>query len=501
MMQKISYVAFFIVITCLIGCSASRQTFDPQHKYTKKQLQQDYRVFRGVLEESHPSLYWFTPKDSMDYFFDDGFRQITDSMTETQFRNVLSFVISKVHCGHTAVKYSKQYGKYLDTAKIKMFPLSFKVWSDSMAITANINRKDSVLKFGTLVTGIDGYSVRQLTDTFMNYISGDGNSMNGRYQTLSNSGSFGSLYRNVMGLKDQIAVTYLDSTGKEKTISVPVFDPAVKDTAKHVARPTGKPSKEGARSPFSFSARFVQIDTSLSSAYMTVHTFARGNKLRPFFRQAFRELQRRNIQHLVVDVRTNGGGDAGISTLLTRYLADKKFKLADSLYAVRKSSRYHKYISWQPFYWSLMQFVTHKKRDGLYHFGYFERHYFKPKKSHHFNGDIYLVTGGNSFSATTLFVKVLQGQKNVKVIGEETGGGAYGNSAWMIPDVTLPNTKVRFRLPKFRLVMDKDLVKEGRGILPDIQVAPTRETIRRGIDPKAAVIRRMIMHKIGIAQQ
>jgi C-terminal processing protease CtpA/Prc len=148
-----------------------------------------------------------------------------------------------------------------------------------------------------------------------------------------------------------------------------------------------------------------------------------------------------------------------------------------------------------------MQFVTHKEKDGRYHFGYFERHYFHPKKRHHFNGDIYLVTGGNSFSATTLFVKSLQGQKNVKVIGEETGGGAYGNSAWMIPDVTLPNTKVRFRLPKFRLVMDKNLVKEGRGIIPDIQVAPTRETIRRGIDPKAAIIRRLIMHKIGVAQQ
>lgn len=504
MMQKISCFTFFtVIITCLIGCSASRQAFDPQHKYTKKQLQQDYRVFRGVLEESHPSLYWFTPKDSMDHYFDDGYRHITDSMTETQFRNVLQFIVSKIHCGHTAVKYSKQYGKYLDTAKIKLFPLSFKVWGDSMAVTANINRKDSVLKFGTLVTAIDGHSVHQLTDTLMNYISGDGNSIAGRYQSLSNSGAFASLYRNVLGLKDQFTITYLDSTGAEQTVTIPVFDPSVKDSTKRTGRPGAKPSKESIRAHLPVTARYVQIDTTLSSAYMTVHTFARGNKLRSFFRQAFRELNRRNIQHLVVDVRTNGGGDAGISTLLTRYLADKKFKLADSLYAVRKSSKYHKYISWQPFYWGLMQFVTHKKSDGLYHFGYFERHYFHPKKKHHFDGDIYLVTGGNSFSATTLFVKALQGQHNVKIIGEETGGGAYGNSAWMIPDVTLPNTKVRFRLPKFRLVMDKDLVKAGRGIIPDVQVAPTRETIMRGIDPKAAIIRNMILHKnkIGIAQQ
>lgn len=45
------------------------------------------------------------------------------------------------------------------------------------------------------------------------------------------------------------------------------------------------------------------------------------------------------------------------------------------------------------------------------------------------------------------------------MIGEETGGGAYGNSAWLIPDVALPETGVRFRLPLFRLVIDKTVLK------------------------------------------
>jgi C-terminal processing protease CtpA/Prc len=148
-----------------------------------------------------------------------------------------------------------------------------------------------------------------------------------------------------------------------------------------------------------------------------------------------------------------------------------------------------------------MQFVTHKKKDKNYHFGYFERHYFHPKKHNHFDGDVYIITGGNSFSATTLFAKVLQGQSNVKIIGEETGGGAYGNTAWMIPDVTLPVTKIRFRLPKFRLVMDKTLVKEGRGVMPDVEVAPTPETVRKGIDPKVEYVRKQIMKKSGIAHQ
>lgn len=499
-MMRIYILVLFVVAIAGVGCSASRQTFDPERKYPAKQLQKDYRIFRSILEESHPSLYWFTPKDSMDHFFDDGYRRINDSLNEPEFRNILSFVVNKIHCGHTSVKYSRNYSRYVDTARIKLFPLSFKVWGDSMAVTANLNRKDSILRFGTVVTAIDGYSARRLTDTFMNFVPGDGHSINGKYQSLSNRGTFGNLYRNVIGMKDEVAVTYIDSTGVEQTINVPVYDPSLSDTARRLVKAANKAKEEVRYSPV-WGSRYVQIDTSLSSAYMTVHTFARGNRLRSFFRKAFKELDRRDIRHLVVDVRTNGGGDAGISTMLTRYLVNKKFKIADSLYAVKRNSHYSKYIQWQPFYWSLMQFVTHKKKDGHYHFGYFERHYFTPKKRHHFDGDIYVITGGNSFSATTLFVKAIQGQPNVKVIGEETGGGAYGNTAWMIPDVTLPNTKIKFRLPMFRLVMDSNLVKDGRGIIPDIEVSPTRESIRRGIDPKAAVIRKLIMTKIGVAQQ
>ena len=69
-------------------------------------------------------------------------------------------------------------------------------------------------------------------------------------------------------------------------------------------------------------------------------------------------------------------------------------------------------------------------------------------------------------------------------MGEETGGGAYGNNAWLIPDVTLPLTKVRFRLPLFRLVIDVNEPKNGRGIMPEVEVLPTVKDIRRNADYK-----------------
>jgi C-terminal processing protease CtpA/Prc len=115
-----------------------------------------------------------------------------------------------------------------------------------------------------------------------------------------------------------------------------------------------------------------------------------------------------------------------------------------------------------------------------------------PNEKNHFNGKGYILIGGNSFSATTLFANSVIKQDNVTVVGEETGGGSYGNTAWLIPDVKLPETKLEFRLPLFRLVMDKDQPKTGHGIFPEVQVLPTSDAIRRNADYKLDKVMELI---------
>jgi hypothetical protein len=498
---RIKYI-FFVAVAALAitSCTTSRKSFVAEKKFTRDQLATDYTLFRNILEESHPSLYWFTPKDSMDYYFNLGYSHLRDSMTERNFRTLLSYVLSKMKCGHTAARYSKSYSAYLDTARLKIFPLSIKAWADTMVVTANLNRNDSVIRRGTVITSIDGRSVPGLIDTVFNYLSADGNAITGKYQAISNRGNFGAFYKNILGLPDSLDIGYIDDWGTAQTARIPVYDPLADTASRRLATGVKRPSREESRFIAMHSARNVQVDTTLSSAFMTVNTFSRGHRLKPFFRSTFKTLHRMKIRYLVIDVRTNGGGDASNSTLLTRFISDKKFKIADSLYAVKRSSRYSAHIEMQPLYWLMMQFITHKKKDGKYHFGYLERHVFKPRLRNHFNGEVYILTGGNSFSATALLAKKLHGQPNVKIIGEETGGGAYGNSAWMLPDVTLPATGLRFSLPKFRLVMDKDEVAAGRGVMPDIEVLPTVESIRRGVDPKVEVIKEIILRKNGIIE-
>ncbi len=500
-----SCLILFCGLIILTGCGVSKSSTSPNKKYTLKQLQKDYTLYQEILEAHHPSLYWYTPKDSMDGYFDWGRHQLKDSMTEPEFRKVLSYVTARINCGHTTVRPSRAASRTIDTSNLpKFFPLSIKMWSlkdrqDTMTVTVNLNRRDSILKRGTVITGINGLTQNQIADTLFNFISTDGYNRTHKYQSLSNTGAFGSLYSYIFGLSDKYKIDYIDSSGHPGALTIPIYNPAT-DTfgrrpIRRITDVVPQMSRKERKQRQLASVRLLQIDTTSRTAMMRLTQFSSGFGLKKFFRRSFKALSKNDINHLIVDVSRNGGGNVTNSTLLTRFLAHDPFKITDSLYAIRKGSQYNKYMKNAFWYKVFMTFISRKRKDGNYHFGYYERHYFKPKKNNHFDGQVYIITGGNSFSATTLFVSDLIKQDNVTVVGEETGGGAYGNSAWFKPDVTLPETGIRFGLPLFRVVIDKDVPKNGRGVQPEVPSVPTTEAIRRGADFKLEKVLELIKNE------
>jgi hypothetical protein len=483
------YLLFFL--TFLFSCSASKN-YNPNKKYPKRELQEDYILLRNILEQKHPSIYWYTSKDSMNYYFDEGYNSIQDSMTELQFGwKIIAPLTSVIHCGHTSFEMSKGWNHFIKNKIIPSFPLYLKIWKDTMMVIGNLNRKNRLINNGSFITSINGIKNPEMIDYMFHYLVQDGYSENVNYIRLSSD--FPYFHRNIFGLYKSYEVSYTDSAGNIKNAVIPYFQP-VSDTTKNK-----KPIKKRHKIKYTHQqkmefSRSLQYDSSY--ALMTVNDFSKGH-LRSFFRHSFREIRKNKTKNLLIDIRANGGGDIINSVFLTRFLRNTSFKVADSADATSNNvAPYTRYISHGFFNNIGLFFVTHKEKDGRYHFGYWERHTFKPKGKNLFNGNIYILTNGLTFSASSIFCNDVKGQHNIKLVGEETGGGWYGNSGIMIPDITLPNTKIRVRLPFFKLVQYQHIPVKGTGVLPDIFVGPNWRDILKGVDTKIEKVKEIIQEKM-----
>ena len=495
-MNKFRLFLLIIIPALLYSCSTTKN-YNPNKKYSAQQLQQDYSLLRNILEKKHPSLYWYTPRDSMDLHFDKYYNDIKDSMTEQQFGwKVIAPLTDKIHCGHTSFSRSKAYNNWSYGKKIPSFPLLLKCWNDTMAVTANLNSKDSVLKRGTLITSINGIKNDELIKTMFGYMTEDGYAVNVNYSRLSNS--FPYYHRNIFGVSKTYAVTYLDKSGAEQRINIQAYGldadtvKKEKDSAVKIRPPQQKKQTRQERLQ---EIRSLAVDTTNNTAIITINSFSSGS-LRKFYRQTFGYIKKTGIDNVVLDIRSNGGGRIRLSTLLTKYVTRVNFKVADTSYAVTKSLRpYSKYIKGSFMDNLGLFFLTKKKSDGLYHFGHWERKINKPKAVNNYTGNLYVLIAGNTFSAAALFSNVVKGQPGVVLLGEETGGGWHGNNGILIPDIVLPNTHIKVRLPLFRLVQYNHVPKDGRGIQPDIYIGTNYNALLKGFDYKMKFVIDMIKAK------
>jgi C-terminal processing protease CtpA/Prc len=106
-----------------------------------------------------------------------------------------------------------------------------------------------------------------------------------------------------------------------------------------------------------------------------------------------------------------------------------------------------------------------------------------------------VLINGLTFSASSLFCNAVKGQKNITLVGEETGGGWYGNSGIMIPSITLPITRLRVRLPFFRIVQYQHIAEKGTGVMPDIYIKPVYKDVVDGVDTKLEWVKEIINQK------
>ena len=145
-------------------------------------------------------------------------------MTELQFGwKILAPLTATIHCGHTSFSMSKGWNKFIKDRRIPSFPLYLKIWNDTMVVTGNLNKNDSVIKKGNYYYFYKWVKSSEIINRMFDYMVEDGYSDNVNYIRLS--ASFPYFHRNIFGLYKTYNVSYIDSNGIEKNTSLPYYNP------------------------------------------------------------------------------------------------------------------------------------------------------------------------------------------------------------------------------------------------------------------------------------
>jgi hypothetical protein len=492
------HITLCLSIALLAGCATARYT--PDQTFSPQVLHSDFHLLRKIMEADHPSLYWYTSRDSIRYYFDQADSSIRGPMTEAAFRNLIAQALAHIHCGHTGVRPSRHFDEYTNTHPLPQFPFQVKVLPGAsvgddptppqLGLVFNPFYKDTTFRSGDLLTAINGVPSTLLIDSIRSFLSVDGASYNFAYQRMS--GDFPLWYENIFGRDSVYRVGIRRPGHPDFTAPVKAYD-LQKDTSLAEALKIwemGAPYRT-TKSEELERLRYLKIDSTGQMAVLNLRSFADGVR-KDFIRRSFRILRRKKVPNLVIDLRTNTGGVISTAVCLTRYLKPSPFVFIDSVYAPTRSISYKRYLD-KAFIFQLgMTFFTHRDADGNYHFRYFEGTTYHPFHKNHYNGHVYILTGGFTFSAASIFVANMKGSPNVTVVGEETGGGYYGNDGVFITEATLPGTGLRVSLPLFRMITNHRFPKDGHGVIPDIEVIPTTDDIRAAVDPKMRKVRELI---------
>ena len=141
--------ALVLFISLLDSCRSSGKHIVPKINIHPRYYGKIIRSSGGFLKHPIPVFTGIRQKTAWTIILTRDIKSLNDSMTEIQFRDELAYVISKIDCGHTSMKGSKAFCKYVDTASSIAFPFALKFWSDTMVITANLRRSDPILQRGT----------------------------------------------------------------------------------------------------------------------------------------------------------------------------------------------------------------------------------------------------------------------------------------------------------------------------------------------------------------
>jgi len=458
-------------------------TFFGQIHLSKEQVLEDFKIFKDILTRGHPSLYEYTSKTEWDSIF-SSFEQkdIGKIRTSNDLFISITSVADNVNDGHLIIHHPK-----MDTVP-PLFPLLLKIINGKLYTDTD----EFDIPLGAEIISINGENSQTIIQKLLKYAPSDGYTLTKKYRQIEKE--FAILYYYENGVKESYSVKYTAYDGKVKIIEiVPQSFESIGNRYPNRNSHFASYHQNANRVEYFKNRRaekwpFVYYIDSINTAVLTVNSFGLDPKeFKSKLTDLFKEINKKNAENLIIDIRQNIGGYRINAINLYSFLTAAPFKQRVSESAITNMLPHEEYIihtlsDYTEFF--EMYFASAKKEDGRWILteDHAQAEMIPYKKT--FKGKVYVLIGGNTFSAASAFALNVKNNKNITLVGEETGGGYYFHTAQFLALYELPNSKIMVRVPFVKIdkyVLDKS-VPRGNGILPDKEVTLTVEDLIKGVD-------------------
>jgi hypothetical protein len=417
-MYRIPGFVISVCITIFVNPSILSQP----ETYPLQDLQEDFLQFREILEHEHCCLYEFTPKALMDSMFDAHYRMIRDGMKPEEFFMLLAPITAKIGCMHTA---TWMPGRFFISKPGMMFPLTLKLVDNQVVVTGSYLASGEVPR-GSIMLEINGRPVKEIWDRLRRITSAD--ALNPYFTDAQVTNRFSMFYASAYGLPEQYVVSYIPPghNNPQRKVLTPADHESVRKVVfAHFNHPLPR----------------FEILEEMNAALLTVPTFIyydRAEDFRNLMDSCFHLIRTRGIEHLVLDVRGNGGGDPFCSSVLLAYLQKRPVP-----YFAESCGRYH------------------TLSEPL------------PMPENHFDGQLYTLIDGSCGSTNGHFCALLKYHHIGRLIGTPSGA-TYKCNAGKNTEFRLEHTQLILTIGRTTYsAAVSNMVKTA--ILPDIEVHETQD--------------------------
>ena len=456
-------------------------------------LIQDFNVLQNAYYETKIGL-WYSSRIQFDSICNLQKSKIKANMNALDFYRILAPIVAFTKEGHCNIRLSDETNVYLKQNGTYL-PFCVKILDKKVYLINDIENHKTK---GLQISKINGEDIDSILNYFLSIEPADGYNVTSKYRWIEKA--FSRYYTRYYDSNKTFSLELTDPQNNQKTVlnNIPTLN--YKDFTNFYKNTTAVIPNYDYKEAATFA-----IDEKTSTATLTVNTFNLNNfkdkrkGFQDFLAKNFTAISNQKIKHLIVDIRRNEGGEQGMEDHLLSYLINQEYAK-------------YKYVEIPAFTYTFLEFTDYKdqkevlikelqedfyqSKDGR--FLNLKGHYIREKpNANNFKGDIYILISGLTFSGGSEFAALAKNYTNAKYIGEETGGGYYGNSSGSFLKFTLPNSKIMGRIPLCKFVIeDKNFeIPFGHGVLPDYAVQPAISEYLNGYDPEMEYAKKLILEK------